>query len=338
MMASVLSHPLARAALSIVLAFVLTAALIAMAGQNPLIAYASLVNGAFGSWDRIIVGLNKTTPYLLAGVGVALCFRANVINIGAEGQIAIGGLAASYVALKTGSLPGAMAITLAILAGAVAGATWSALAAVIRLTRGVHEVLCTLLLNFVALLIVAEALHGAISEPGAGFPQSEMFAPSAWLPKLGELHIGIVLGVAAIGLAHVGLWHTPVGMRWRLIGASRPAAEYAGISFTRTVLSVMAVAGGLAGVAGSVECLGVHYRLIEGFSAGFGFNAVAIALMGALNPIAVLPAALFFGFLETGALSMQRQIGVPSSLVLVIQGMTMIFVLCAIGRSGSKSV
>lgn len=332
------TRPLARAALSIGLAFALTAMLILMAGKDPFAAYASLLNGAFGSWDRVIVGLNKTTPYLLAGVGVALCFRANVINIGAEGQIALGGLAASYVALKAGGLPGGLAVTLAILAGALAGAAWSALAGVIRLTRGVHEVLCTLLLNFVALLLVAEALHGAMGEPGAGFPQSEMFQPAAWLPKLGELHIGILFGLAAVGLAHFVLWHTPMGMRWRLVGASRRAAEYAGVSFGRSVLGVMAAAGALAGVAGAVECVGVHYRLIEGFSAGFGFNAVAIALMGALNPIAVLPAALFFGFLETGALSMQRQIGVPSSLVLVIQGLTMIFVLCAIGRGGTRNV
>jgi simple sugar transport system permease protein len=335
---SALTHPLARALLSIVLAFALTALLILIAGSNPLVAYAGLINGAFGSWDRIVVGLNKTTPYLLAGVGVALCFRANVINIGAEGQIALGGLAASYVALKAGALPGGVTIAAAIIAGALAGAAWSGLAGIIRLTRGVHEVLCTLLLNFVGVLIVAEALHGAMGEPGAGFPQSEMFAPSTWLPKIGELHIGILFGLAAIALAHFVLWRTPLGMRWRLVGASRPAAEYAGISFARSVMSVMALGGALAGTAGAIECLGVHYRLIEGFSTGFGFNAVAIALMGALNPIAVLPAALFFGFLETGALSMQRQIGVPSSLVLVIQGMTMIFVLCAIGRSGTRHV
>lgn len=337
-MSVVSSHPLTRAVLSIVLAFAVTAVLILIAGKNPLAAYAGVIDGAFGSWDRIIVGLNKSTPYLLAGVGVALCFRANVINIGAEGQIALGGLAASYVALKATAMPGALAISAAILVGALAGAAWSGLAALIRLTRGVHEVLCTLLLNFVGLLIVAEALHGAIGEPGAGFPQSEMFAPSIWLPKIGDLHIGILVGLAVCAFAHFVLWHTPTGMRWRLVGASRSAAEYAGMSFAGSVMSVMVVAGALAGTAGAIECLGVHYRLIEGFSAGFGFNAVAIALMGALNPIAVLPAALFFGFLEAGALSMQRQTGVPSSLVLVIQGMTMIFVLCAIGRSGTQKV
>lgn len=334
-----ISHPLARAAMSIALAFVLTAMLIVLAGKNPIAAYGSLLAGAFGSWDRVVVGLNKTTPYLLASVGVALCFRARLFNIGAEGQIALGGLAASIAALHTGGLASWLALPIALAAGAIAGASWSGLAAVLRITRGVHEVLSTLLLNFVALLIVAAALHDLIGEPGAGFPQSEMFDPSVWLPRLGgELHSGILFGLVAVVLGHWLLWRTPTGMRWRLIGASRPAAAYAGVSYPRAALGVMATAGALAGLAGAVECIGVHYRLIEGFSAGFGFNAVAIALMAALNPLSVLPAALFFGFLETGALAMQRQVGVPSSLVLVIQGLTMIIVLCALGRSGTRQV
>lgn len=333
----VTAQPLARALLAIVLAFGVTAMLILMSGKNPFVAYGHLLAGAFGSWDRIVVGLNKSTPYLLAGVGVALCFRGNVINIGAEGQIALGGLAASIVALQLGAQSSWIVLPLAILAGAAAGAAWGGLAAAIRLTRGVHEVLCTLLLNFVAVLLVAEALHGDLGEPGAGFPQSPLFEPAAWLPKLvpgTDLHIGIAIAVAAVLACHVLLWRTTIGFRWRLIGASLPASTYAGVSVPRAFASLMLLAGALAGIAGGVECLGVHYRLIEGFSHGFGFNAVAIALMGALNPLTVLPAGLFFGFLETGALAMQRQIGVPSSLVLVIQGLTMVFVLSGMGLGG----
>ena len=180
-----------------------------------------------------------------------------------------------------------------------------------------------------------------MGEDGAGFPQSPMFENAVWLPKLlpgTDLHSGILLAVLAALAANFLLWRTTLGFRWRLVGASQPAARYAGVSPGKMVFSLMATAGALAGLAGAIECLGVHYRLIEGFSAGFGFNAVAIALMGALNPLYVLPSALFFGFLETGALAMQRQVGVPSSLVLVIQGLTMVFVLCAIGRSGGEKV
>ena len=335
------AQPLLRAVASIVLALVITSMLILMAGKNPIEAYGHMVMGAFGSWDRIIVGLNKTTPYLLCAVGIALCFRGQVINIGAEGQLAIGGIGAAVVALTWGTLPAWALIALCLAAGALGGAGWAGIAATIRITRGVHEVLVTLLMNFVALLIVAEVLHGEMGEVGAGFPQTPLFESAAWLPKLipgTDLHIGILLAVLAALAASFLLWRTTLGFRWRLVGASPSAARYAGVSAGRAVFGLMASAGALAGLAGAIECLGVHYRLIEGFSAGFGFNAVAIALMGALNPLYVLPAALFFGFLETGALAMQRQIGVPSSLVLVIQGLTMVFVLCAIGRSDAEKI
>jgi len=332
---------LGRAVASVALAFALTAGLILLSGKNPAQAYWYLLTGAFGSWDRIVVGLNKTTPYLLCAVGIALCFRGRVINIGAEGQLALGGAAASAVALAGGAWPPWAVLGLAMAAGAAGGAAWAGIAAAVRVTRGVHEVLVTLLMNFIALLLVAELLHGRMGEEGAGFPQSPQFEPAAWLPKLlpgTDLHWGIAIAVAAALAGHYLLWRTTLGFRWRVAGASEAAARYAGISPPRTVLGLMAFAGALAGLAGAVECLGVHYRLIEGFSAGFGFNAVAVALMGALHPLYVIPSALFFGFLETGALAMQRQVGVPSSLVLVIQGLTMIFVLSGLGRAGQNKV
>lgn len=327
------------AALAIGLAFTLSAVLIAAAGKNPVVAYAALARGALGSRDRIAVGLNKATPYLLTGVGVALCFRARVINIGGEGQIALGGLAATWVALRLTTAPGLVLPAIALAAGAVAGALWAGLAAAIRLRRGVHEVLVTLLMNFVGVLIVSEALQGDLGETGSGFPQSPLLVKAAWLPRLvpaTDLHVGIVLAVLTVVVCHVALWRTPFGFRVRILGASAPAAAYVGVSPARTFLSVMLIAGALAGGAGAVEVLGVHYRLIDGFSHGFGFNAVAIALLAALNPIAVLPAGLFFGFLETGALAMQRAVGVPSPLVAVIQGLTMVFVLSATGVAAAR--
>jgi len=327
-------HALAWPLLAVALSLALTALLILAAGKNPLLAYGALVHGALGSWDRIGVGLNKTTPYLLTGVGVALCFRAKVINIGGEGQIALGGLAATAIALALPDAPPVALPVLALAAGALAGAAWAAVAAAIRLHRRVHEVLVTLLLNFVGVLVVSEALQSAMGEPGAGFPQSPLLSRPAWLPRLAgasDLHIGIFVALAAVIAGHVLLWRTPFGFRLRVLGASEPAAAYAGISPARTLLGVMVLSGALAGLAGGVEVLGVHYRLIEGFSHGFGFNAVAIALLAGLNPIAILPAGLFFGFLETGALAMQRAVGVPSSLVSVIQGLTMVFILSAMG-------
>jgi simple sugar transport system permease protein len=200
-------------------------------------------------------------------------------------------------------------------------------------------VLVTLMMNFIAWLIVAEFLHGPLGEIDAGFPQTPLFENLAWLPKLvarTDLHVGIVIAVLAAIMAHVVLWHTVTGFRWRLAGASDRASHYAGVSRARSVFGLMLVSGVLSGLAGAIEVLGVHYRLIEGFSLGFGFNAIAVALLATLKPLWVIPAALFFAFLETGALSMQRQIGIPSSLVLVIQGLSLIFVLCAVGRGARK--
>lgn len=322
------------AGLAVTLAFVVTALPIMVSGRNPLLAYWALLRGAVGSVDAVAFAFNKSTPYVLSAVGVAICFRARVINIGSEGQLAVGGVAASWIALHLSQLPSLLLIPVSLVAGGVAGAVWACIAAVMRIKRGVHEVLGTLMLNFVGTLVVSEVLHGTMGEPGAGFPQSPLFPQSAWLPSLfpgTDMHVGIAIAVAAVVATHILFWHTPFGFRLRLLGSGDNVAAYAGASLVRGMLQVMLIAGGLAGIAGAIEVLGVHYRLIEGFSQGFGFNAVAIALLAALNPLAVLPAGLFFGFLEAGALAMQREIGVPSSLVFVIQGLTMIFVLCAMG-------
>ena len=333
------THAAFRAMLAIVLAFAVTTIPLLVAHKNPLVAYGALLSGAFGSMDQIAFAINKSTPYMLCAAGIALCFRAQVINIGAEGQIAVGAIASSWVALRFPTLPGPLCVTFALLAGAAAGAAWSAIAAGIRLLRGVHEVLSTLLMNFIGVLLVSEVLNGSMGEDGAGFPQSPMFDDAALLPSLipgTDLHIGFLLALLGAVAMQFVLSRTRFGFRLRILGGSRAAAAYAGISFTRGVLAVMALSGALAGLAGGIEVLGVHYRLIEGFSQGFGFTAVAVALLAAANPLAVIPAALFFGFLQAGSLSMQREVGVPSSIVYVIQGLSIVFVLCAMGLDSRR--
>jgi general nucleoside transport system permease protein len=324
-----------RLLIAVVLSMVCAAGLIALSGHNPLDAFAAIAAGAVGSPHQIGVSLNKTTPYLLAGTGVALCFSAGIINIGAEGQIAVGGLGAAAAALARPIDNPLAAIVAALLAGALAGAGWAALATAIHLARHVHEVLVTLLLNFIALLLVQQALAGSLGASGAGFLQSPLLPHAAWMPhpfaEYGA-HPGFALAaVAAVALSFV-LWRTRFGFALRVAGASRPAAAYAGFSLPGLTWGAMLTAGALAGLAGGIEVLGIHHRLIEGFSLGFGFKAVTVALLGALEPLAVIPAALFVGMLEAGALSMQRQVGVPSSLVAVIEGLTMLFALAATVR------
>jgi simple sugar transport system permease protein len=198
----------------------------------------------------------------------------------------------------------------------------------------VHEVLVTLLLNFVALLLVQQVLSGVLGQRGAGFLQSPAFPQAVWLWRMPmfDFHIGILLGCIAAGILSFLLWKTPFGFALRVAGKSRQASAYAGFSVPAMTWSVMLIAGALAGVAGGTEVLGLHHRLIEGFSTGFGFKAVTVALLGALEPAAVVPAALFIGLLETGSLAMQRQIGVPSALVVVMEAMTMLFILTATVR------
>ncbi len=197
-----------------------------------------------------------------------------------------------------------------------------------------HEVLVTLLLNFIALLLVQQLLAGPLGQFGAGFLQSPLMPRETWLPRIPGLdaHPGFVLAIAAAAILSFVLWRTTFGFALRVAGSSRPATTYAGFSLTGLTWGVMLLAGALAGLAGGIEVLGIHRRLIEGFSLGFGFKAVTVALLGALEPLAVIPAALFVGLLEAGSLSMQRQVGVPSALVAVIEGLTMLFVLAATVR------
>lgn len=302
-------------------------------GTNPFTAYSHLLDGAFGSPHQIAAGLNRSTPYLIAGLGVAIAFRAGAFNIGGEGQIVLGGLTATALGLSFPEIPSLLLIPLIIMAGALAGGMWAGIAAIIKLTRGIHEVIVTLLMNFIAILIVRELLSGPLEQPGMGFPQSAMLTDGAWLPLLlsgTTLHAGFVVALVLTMVTHVGLWRTPWGFEIRTLGYSPLAASYAGIHVGRTFFSAMFVSGTLGGVAGAVEVVGVHYRLMDGFSYGFGFDAIAVALIGASNPIGIIPAALFFGFLQSGAASMQRAVGVPSAIVPMIQGLAIIFVMVSL--------
>ncbi|MCB1487280.1 MAG: ABC transporter permease [Bauldia sp.] len=323
-----------RIILAVLLSMLCAAGLILLAGHDPFAAFAAMAAGAVGTPHQIGVALTRTTPYLLAGAGVAMCFRAGVINIGAEGQIAIGGIgaAAAALALPEGMSP--LAIVVVLIAAAAAGAGWAAIATAIHLGRRVHEVLVTLLLNFVALILVQQLLAGSLGQKGAGFLQSPLMPREVWLPRFPGLdaHPGFIVAIVAAAALSFVLWRTNFGFAIRVTGSSRPATAYAGFSLARVTWGVMLLAGALAGLAGGIEVLGIHRRLIEGFSLGFGFKAVTVALLGALEPLAIIPAALFVGLLEAGSLSMQRQVGVPSALVAVIEGLTMLFVLAATVR------
>ncbi len=291
-------------------------------------------DGAFGSsyafWSATLV---RATPLLLVGLAVALAFRGGVLNIGAEGQLILGAIAASAVALRLPQTPALPLIALMIVAGALAGGLWAGIAAWLRQRFGVLEVISTIMLNFVAAALIGWIVRGPLQEPTGVYPMSESFAVAArWPFLLGgqRLHLGFVLGLlAAGGLAFV-LARTAAGFRVRALGASPTAAESAGgVSASRVSARVFVASGMLAGLAGASEVGGVTWALYEGISPGYGYTAIAVALLARLDPRWVVVTAIFFGALEAGGAAMQREAGVPAMAVQIVTATLLLAVLAA---------
>lgn len=323
-------EPLSSPLLAIVVALLLSAVLIAIAGVNPLVAYQALFLGAFGNKTAIAETLIKAAPLVIAGLGVMFAFRTNTFNIGAEGQIYFGALATTVVSLALPGLPALVMMPLLILASALAGGLWAAIPAYLKATRGTSEIILTIMLNYVAILLVGYLLKGPLQEPGGYMPMSPMIPAAAQAPVLWagtRLHASTLLAPLAAAAAYLLLWRTPLGMRLRAVGDTPGTAEAVGIPVTRMVILSMAFSGALAGVAGMGEVTGLHYRLVNAFSPGYGTTAIAVALLGKLNPLGVVLSGLFFAALRVGADTMQRWVGVPSSLVYVLQGLVVLFVL-----------
>ena len=286
-------------------------------------ALAALWDGAFGSsyafWSATLV---RATPLLLLGLSVALAFRAGVLNIGAEGQLAVGAIAASAVALTWAGAPRPLLVPLMAGAGAGAGAVWAGIAAVLRRRFGVLEVISTLMLNFVAAALLSWVVRGPLQEPTHIYPQSPTFAATAHWPFLlpgQRLHLGFAVGLIAALVAWHWLAHRAAGLRVRLVGAGpRASASAGGVDVARTTFGVFLVSGALAGLAGASEVGGVTWALYEGLSPGLGYTAIAVALLARLDPRGVIASAVLFGALDAGAAAMQRDAGVPSVAVQVL--------------------
>lgn len=311
-------------------------------GHDAGVALTALVRGAFGSWYAITSAtLVRAVPLAFAGLAVAIAFRAGILNIGAEGQLLMGAAIAAAMASVVGSLPAPIAIVLIVLAGAAAGGAWASIAALLRQKFGVLEVISTIMLNFLAQYLIGWLVRGPLQEPTRVNPQSASLPDSLHLPVMiagTRLHVGVLL---AIVLA-VGAWwwlkETAGGFRLRAVGANAAAAETTGqIKVGRTELLAFVASGALAGLAGSVEFTGVTYALYDNFSPGYGFTAIAVALLARLNPIGVLATALLFGALEAGANAMQRDAGVPSVVVSVVEA-TLILLVVAAERWQSRAV
>jgi simple sugar transport system permease protein len=318
--------------LCLAVGLVALALVIRITGASPVAVAQALWQGAFGNAYNTAETLAQTVPLLLTGLGVALAFRARLFNIGAEGQLLVGAIAATWVgvthfesAMKPLQLP------LVLLAGAVAGAVWAGVAALLKTGRGVQEVLSTLLLNFVAVQLLAWMVRGPLQERAKGYPQSdplEIPARMALLLPKTHLHGGVLLALALAVLVWFYLRWTVGGFALRAVGAGAEAAEAAGIPLNRTIATAFLLSGALSGLAGAIQVAGVTYLLSDGISPGYGYTAIAVALLANLSPLSVVPSALFFGALTAGSVAVQQKIpGVSAVVVQVLQAVTLFALL-----------
>jgi simple sugar transport system permease protein len=326
-----------RVAALVVTTIVLLGILLLLSGQEVGPAFAALWRGAFGSSYAITSAtLVRTIPLALAGLAVALAFRAGLLNIGAEGQLLVGATVSTAVLATVTNAIGVGAwgaVLVALVAGAGGGGLWAGIAAWLRMRFAVLEVISTIMLNFVAVAIVGWLVRGPLQEPTRVYPQSASLPTALQLPVLlpgTRLHLGVVIAIAAA----VALWWwlraTASGFRVRAVGANPSAAAVAGrIDVPRVTLRAFLMSGALAGLAGSVELTGVTFALYENFSPGYGYTAIAVALLARLHPLGVLLAALLFGALDAGANAMQRDAGVPSVVVQVVNATLILLVLAA---------
>jgi general nucleoside transport system permease protein len=318
---------MAATVVSLLLALGAIAVLFGALRVNPLVAYREIFRGAFGSWYGLSETVTKTIPLLLVGVGLVLAYRAQVWNIGAEGQLLMGAIAATGVALRFQNLPAMF------LAGFVAGALWALIPAALKVWSRVDEVLTSLMLVYVA----AEAVNYLIYGPwkGAesrGFPLTDEFVEAAQLPVIGWSRVHyptLVIALMAAGLVFVLIRYTTIGFEIRATGENQAAARYAGMSYGKTVLLVMGLSGGLAGIAGVGEVAGIHHRLLNpaGISPGYGFSGIIVAWLARLNPLGAIVSAFLLAGLLVGGDAIQVSLGLPAATTEIFNGVILLFVV-----------
>ena len=330
---------------AILITFVITAGPILIAGANPIEAYTAFVVVPLTSQFTLLEVLVTATPIMLTGAAVAIAFRAGYWNIGAEGQLLLGAVAAAGIGTLVGGLPPLIALPIMIGGGALGGAAWALVPALLRVRFGSDEVVTTLLLNPVALLLVNGLLHGPWRDPVTGFPESPRIAAAAEFPTLidrSRLHLGFLLALVVVAVAWYVLARTAAGLRLRASGLSPHGARFAGINVSRTLLGAALISGAIAGIAGVSEVAGIQNRLTGGLSPGYGYTGIVVATLGTLTMPGVAIAAIFLGDLTVGASSAARSLGIPSQLGAVVQGVLLLTTVALLalrrrrfGRSGA---
>jgi ABC-type uncharacterized transport system permease subunit len=316
--------------LAIVTALAIGALIILATGASVGAAYSGLFTGALGTPLALTNTLVEATPYIFAGLAVALGFKCGLFNIGVEGQLGIGSMCAAIAGYAITGLPLIIHLPLALLAGILGGALWGAIPGYLRARTGAHEVITTIMLNYVSIRLTDYLIKGPFRDRSSSAPRTPFIQPSAELPYLFgadyRLHAGFILALIIVGVIWWLLNKSTTGFEIRTVGANPDAAQYSGMSITRNFVLAMALSGGLAGLAGASQVLGLEHNLKASFSAGYGFDSIAIALLAKSNPIGIIPAAIFWGALRNGAGLMQLQSGISISLINIIQALVIVFV------------
>jgi ABC-type uncharacterized transport system permease subunit len=312
----------------VVLSFIAVGLMILAFGGDPLRIYGEMLVGAFGSANALAETLVYTTPILLTGLAAIVCFRCGMWNLGAEGQLYLGAIAAVGIGFNKVGLPGPLLLPAMALGAMAAGALWGAVPALLRTRLGANEVITTIMMNFLALILATYLISGPWASGST--PVTKPIVEAGYLPILlpgTRLHVNVVGALALAAVLWIVLARTVLGYEIRAVGLNPRAAQVAGIPVERVIVVSFLISGAIAGFAGFNEVAGIHHNLPDRMSPGFGFTGVAVALLADLNPAWAVVSALFIGGLNVGADSMQRAIGVPVALVWVIEGLILLALL-----------
>ena len=318
--------------LAIFTALVVASVAMIASGTNPIEAYLALAEGAFGSQKAIIETLIKATPFIFTALGIGLAFRGGLFNIGAEGQLWVGSIVAVWLGYSVPFLPGIIHLPLVLLGGMAGGAAWAFIPGYLKARSGAHEVITTIMTNFIAQGIVSWLIisPSRMQAPGTAVPETQAVLESGRLPLLipdTRLHAGVVVALLTAGVVYWLLWRTVIGFELRTVGSNPEAARYAGINVEGNIIRTMMISGSLAGLAGAVQVAGLPPHVFTiGFNPGLGFDSIAVAVLGSLHPVGIVLGSLLFGAMDSGARLMQLRTKVPIDIITIVQGLVLMFV------------
>ena len=325
-----ISSAFARAVAAILVAIAIIAGVLLALGASPVGVFAALAQGAFGNWYALTDTVVKATPLIFTGLAISVSFSGALWNIGADGQLVIGAMAAGAIGPHLGAWPRPFAILIMMIAGAAGGAVWGGICGWLRARRDTNEVISTIMMNFVAAQLLSWSVHGPLMEASGAYPASTPIAECAHMYTFlspSRLNLGVVIAIVLAAGCYLLLFKTAAGFELRAMGRNRRAATFFGIPIGSLTVGILALSGALAGMGGAVQVSAITHRLYEKMSPGWGFEAIAVALIARLNPLGIVLSALLFGALDNGSQAMQRTQGVSAELVQVIQALVIMILL-----------